>query len=160
MRVAAATQRGLGGPFAVFCGLLAGCSDDPLTCTLADCGGSLPSTQLVDDMGQPALARGEQRTRQMPSPLFFDCTVTLMSPGPPGQVACENGVIFVGDNAYPGNDVELRFELPDGSFTEWQEVELSYTSHTDPDFNGPGCSCTWYTATATPVLVPALARLE
>jgi hypothetical protein len=33
-------------------------------------------------------------------------------------------------------------------------------SHTDPDFNGPGCPCSWDEITLDPVVVPAGARLD
>jgi hypothetical protein len=37
---------------------------------------------------------------------------------------------------------------------------LDITTHTEPEFNGPGCPCTWYTATAEPFVVPANALLS
>jgi hypothetical protein len=140
------------------CSLLAGCGDDTQSCNDAYCTSVAPSIRLVDDAGQRAPARGEQRTRRKPAPLSFDCTSTAGIPAQ-GDLACENGLLSPGDETYPGNPVELRFELADGSFTEWREVELAYTSHTDPDYNGPGCPCTSYTATAAPVVVPFDARM-
>jgi hypothetical protein len=59
----------------------------------------------------------------------------------------------------PGSTIEVRFELANGGWTEWQPVALTFERHTDPDFNGPGCECSWYTATAEPILVPAGAQL-
>jgi hypothetical protein len=56
--------------------------------------------------------------------------------------------------------VQIRFELLDGSMSAWQPLTLAWTSHTEPDFGGPGCPCTSYTVTATPVIVPANARLS
>ena len=151
-------RRALAGPL-LATALVAGCSDAARTCNDMGCISEMPNTRLVDDTGQPVLARGEQRTSQSPTPVSFDCTASLATPLPAGQVTCRNGLVSPVDYAYPGNTVELRFELADGSFSEWQQVELSYESQTDPDFNGPGCPCTSYTATATPLVVPASARI-
>jgi hypothetical protein len=59
----------------------------------------------------------------------------------------------------PGTASEVRFEVANGAWSEWQEVVLDLTERTDPDFNGPGCPCTWYTATARAIVVPVDARL-
>lgn len=105
------------------------------------------------------LARGEQRgsgSGYTRSTEKFDCSAegTVASGG------CRDGVLEVEAPAGPEGQVAIRFELPDGSFTDWQTVDLDVTSTTDPDFNGPDCPCTFYTATAAPITVPADARID
>jgi hypothetical protein len=69
-----------------------------------------------------------------------------------------DGVVRSSDITHsPDSIAELRFGLDDGSFTQWQPLELDFQRHTDPDFNGDGCSCTWYDASAL-VIVPGAAR--
>ena len=50
--------------------------------------------------------------------------------------------------------IELRYQRADGSFTDWQAIDLPLEAETDPDFNGPDCPCTWYRARAEPRVVP------
>lgn len=134
------------------------CNDLPHECASAWCSGNLPEVALVDDAGNPSAARGEHRSveaRGEPA-RPFDC-----SPPDAGQASlCSEGRVLLSVfEARPGTRVELRFELQDGSWSDWQVLELDITSHTDPEFNGPGCPCTWYTATAEPIAVPVEARL-
>lgn len=134
-------------------------NDDTLTCTLADCGGTLGDIVLVDEAGEPAAARGEYRRSNAPEPATptpFDC-----SPAAAGRPSpCDGGRLSPAvDGIQPDTSVEMRFRLHDDSWSAWQPLALDITSHTDPDFNGPGCECTWYTATAAPIVVPAEARL-
>jgi hypothetical protein len=86
----------------------------------------------------------------------FDCSRS--SQNGPGDI-CTDSVLFFRIPLHPESFVEVRFELQDGSMSEWQVVSLELSKHTDPDFNGPGCSCTWYSATVAPVVVPANAKL-
>jgi hypothetical protein len=127
------------------------CGDDVHSCTLKACGAASPSITLVDESGLPVVARGEV---QDPDNHPFDCTLSSPTSG------CQSNVVFtwgyVGSSSYR---LQIRFEQGDGSFTAWQRVDVEIESHTDPDFNGPGCSCTWYTATAAPIVVPAAARM-
>jgi hypothetical protein len=150
------------GSIALGAGFVAlGCGDDredgTLTCTLAGCGG-LSELALIDDDGNPARARGEFRstgtepTSQQTVP--FDC-----APAPP-NAGCSDGVLLIDLPIAPARPVvDVRFELSEGTWSAWQTLDLEITEHTEPDFNGPGCSCTWYTATAAPIVVPAAARI-
>jgi hypothetical protein len=151
------------GSIALGAGFVAlGCGDDredgALTCTLKGCGG-LSELALIDDDGEPARARGEFRstdtepTSQQTVP--FDCAPARPNAG------CSDGVLLIDlPIAPPRTVVDVRFELSDGTWSAWQTLDLEVTSHTEPDFNGPGCSCTWYTATAAPIVVPPEARLQ
>jgi hypothetical protein len=71
-----------------------------------------------------------------------------------------NGALRLNEyNLRPELVYELRFARADGSMTPWQVVPLELERKTDPDFNGPGCSCSWYIAQPASVTVPADARL-
>ena len=72
---------------------------------------------------------------------------------------CTNGVLTLGISLWSGDTLEIRFELQDGSMSDWQQVPLSFTAHTIEDFNGPGCPCTYYTVVAPRIAVPAGALL-
>jgi hypothetical protein len=123
-----------------FVGFLFGCGDDR-ACTDADCVGTFVLVP-VDDAGLPVGARGEVRN---------DRGITTFP---------VNGTYISFDAAIsPDDAAEIHFELPDGSFTSWQPLQIEYERHTDPDFNGEGCSCTWYNA-RTQVVVPGDARLS
>jgi hypothetical protein len=119
-----------------------------------------PRLAFVDESGVPVTASGERRTTSYPEPRAFTCA---------GQEALDGGscggglVRFapVGGNGITRQDVlELRFLLSNGSFSEWQPVPFDAEGHTDPDFNGPGCPCSWDDITFDPLLVPAGARLD
>jgi hypothetical protein len=143
-------------PLSLF-GLLAACGDQ--TCSAALCSGSALQLPLVDEAGASVPARGEYRTnRELPEQRPFDCTV-----GPRASdfdSDCNDNVVLAAPlYRGPGSTVEVRFQQADGSRTEWQDVALTFEYHTDPDFNGPGCGCSWYTAVAEPIIVPAGARL-
>jgi hypothetical protein len=133
------------------------CGDGTHECATARCGGALPVVALVDEAGNPVAARGEQRSADYPAApaTAFDC-----EPADAGQpTLCARGQLLLSVfEAHPGTRVELRFQLRDGSWSDWQVLALDITSHTDPEFNGPGCPCTGYTATAQPIVVPVEAR--
>jgi hypothetical protein len=139
------------------CAIASACDDLPHECASADCAGALPVVALVDEAGNPVAARGEQRSADYPAApaTTFDC-----EPADAGQpTLCADGQLLLsvfGERR--GTRVELRFQLQDGSWSDWQVLDLDITSHTDPEFNGPGCPCTWYTATAEPLAVPVEAR--
>jgi hypothetical protein len=135
----------------------AACQGDR-TCTLAECVGDPIEVALVDEAGAGVAARGELRGLDSVEPARFDC---FDDPGASEvDFPCYDGLIRpFAYNLAPDERLELRFQLADGSSTDWQPLDLAITSHTDPDFNGPGCSCTWYTATTTPIVVPAEARI-
>lgn len=71
-----------------------------------------------------------------------------------------NGALRLDEfNLSPELVYELRFAGADGSLLSWQVVPLEVERHTDPDFNGAGCSCSWYVAKPASVIVPSEARL-
>jgi len=139
-------------------GLLPACGADTHSCTAKGCVGGPVDIQLVDDAGAPVSARGEYKTNRNSETRSFDCSVTPESSNLDAD--CTDGQVtvfpFIAD---PGTTLQFRFALADGSLTDWQGIRLDYESETDPDFNGPGCSCTWYNATSEPAVVPAEARL-
>jgi hypothetical protein len=140
--------------------LLAGCGEDGGSCTARDCPSTLPRLALVDDTGQPVGARGELRNNLSGAPQPFDCTLSNGPPTATNRIGCEDGVLATQDMNLDGDTrIELRFERAGGGLSEWQTVALDITSNTDADFNGPGCPCTRYEATAAPVLVPVNARI-
>jgi hypothetical protein len=121
-------------------------------------GGEAIEIALVDEAGAPVAARGELRGLGSQEPARFDCFDDPSASE--AEVSCNDGLLypsFVYDLT-PDTRVDLRFVLADGSWTEWQRLDLDVTSHTDPDFNGPGCACTWYEATTSPIVTPAAAR--
>ena len=134
--------------------LFAGCGESRV-CTLAGCIGQEVSVELVDDAAKPVAARGELAYSSH-STKTFDCT---KSPDPyRNDFACQDGVITLDSVHNPDDTIEVRFEREDGTFSDWQSVELSIESKVLSDFNGPGCDCTVYNGTAEPVLVPEAAR--
>jgi hypothetical protein len=119
-------------------------------CGEAQCSGSI-SLPLVTEAGEPASVRGELVLDGVPR--AFDCSPTR-APND-DTLPCPGGVIGW-PSAPPGPmHIELRYRRVDGSFTDWQASDLALETETDPDFNGPDCPCTWYTATAEPRIVPA-----
>src|SRR5262245_50283008 len=140
--------RVLAGSLAV---LIVGCGDDDRSCTAKGCGGSI-ELPLVTESGQPATARGEyRRGRTDPVVTRFNCSDARAA----DEAACAGGVIHMDGFPGPGPVFELRFQRPDGTFTDWQIVDLKIEAITDPEFNGPGCPCTWYEGRPDPVVVPA-----
>ena len=119
------------------------------------CGGGSFTVPLVTEGGEPASGvRGEyRRGRTNPTVTRFNCGDDRAT----DEAACAGSSISIPSFAGPGPVFELRFRGPDGSFTEWQAVDLRIESITDPDFNGPGCPCSWYEARPEPVVVPAAA---
>lgn len=134
------------------------CDDSDRSCTGAECGSPGTFVLLRDDAGAPVLARGERRVSRgadigVPQP--FDCRSTPDA----GQPTCSEGSLPLFEfNLSPSLVYELRFTRADGSFTPWQAVPLELEQVTDPDFNGPGCACSWYKAEPASVIVPADAR--
>jgi len=140
---------------AVAGGLLPGCTH---ACTAMGCVGTAPALPLVDDQGQPIYTRGEIRTSQLglDTAQPFDCLPSDARPD-----VCPNGTVLPPFfELRPEDTVDIRFELSDGTWSAWQPVDVRLTKHTDPDFNGPDCPCTWYTSTVDPIVVPANARVE
>jgi hypothetical protein len=134
--------------------LFAGCGESR-ECTLKGCRGPEVSVELVDDAAKPVAARGELAYSSH-STKAFDCT---RSPDPSrNDFGCQDGVITLDSVYNPDDTIEVRFELEDGTFTDWQSVDLSIEKEVLSDFNGPGCDCTVYHGTAEPVVVPAAAR--
>jgi hypothetical protein len=126
-------------------------------CTLSLCGESA-EVQLTDQDGNPVAARGQVRDIATEFEIAFDCSSN--SQRNVRSLACrDNVVLLAGIIPRPGSIVEVRFGLQDGSISEWQPLSLQLSEHTDPDFNGPGCPCTWYSATVAPVVVPGDAQL-
>lgn len=131
------------------------CDDQP--CERAACGGEVMRVALVDDEGELVAAKGEYRAGSLRTDSFvvsFDCDRNEAS----DTYACVDAELSVGPPWSEDFFLEVRFELPDGTFTEWQSVPLEVTSETDPDFNGEGCPCTTYSGSAEPFVVPAEAR--
>jgi hypothetical protein len=102
---------------------------------------------FVDDAGVLVEARGEIRKGD-------GATVPRGST----TFATAGGYRSMDGSISPKDTAEIRFQLPDGSFTAWQALPLEFDRHFDPDFGGPGCSCTWYNAHAR-VTVPIAARV-
>lgn len=146
---------------------LGGCDDDAaLTCTDKGCSNQGPvQVQLVDESGAPVAARGEYRVigerSESPEPVPFECAA-LAGDAAPSGANCSNAVVELGSAlsiaVFPSVRLELRFELEPGGMTEWAPHYLTYVEHTEPDFNGPGCECTWQEIQAPPAIVPAGAR--
>jgi hypothetical protein len=136
---------------------LVGC-DEPLICSKAACGGPPVPLALVDESDQGVAAKGEYRNNQgLLQPQPFHCTLApdTTSPFP----VCDGNLLRLdAGNLQPGATYEIRFEAENGAWSEWLPVPLQLTKHTDPDFNGPGCECTWYTGQAQTLVVPAAAR--
>jgi hypothetical protein len=139
------------------CVIASACDVGPHECASASCRGNVPEVALVDEAGNPSAARGEQRSADYPE---SSATAFACEPGDAGQpTLCPDGQLLLSVfGERPGTRVELRFQLRDGSWSDWRVLDLDITSHTDPEFNGPGCPCTWYTATAEPLVVPVEAR--
>lgn len=131
--------------------LVSGC--EAHSCTAAGCGGESTSVSLVNERGEPMRVQGEARIRgprYESSAAPFDCTQDSFD--------CEGGVLSAAAPSSTEDVLELRFRLPDGGFTEWQTFDLEVSAHTDPDFNGPDCPCTWHEAAPLSVVVPDAAQ--
>lgn len=107
---------------------------------------------LIDAAGDRAEPSGELRDVGGSTAQTFDCAVT--SRVATDNAECANGVLFLGYLSTGDERFEVRFKLDDGSWSLWQEVPLDVSTYTDPDFNGPGCACTWYDGTTSPIVVP------
>lgn len=126
------------------------------SCTDKGLVGSPLSVALVDDDGAPVVARGETRYLHHQA-TSFDCTVRPEENA--RDADCQGGVLQLAPVYNPSDTLDLRFQLDDGSFTDWLPVHLSIEPVTVRDFNGPDCDVTVYDAAAEPVVVPASARL-
>lgn len=146
--------------------LVTACSEDSEdatpgggVCTAVACLGRAVEVSLIDGEGNFALARGEFRDTSIAyPPQPFDCSVH-----PDDSVVdlnCFGGTIHL-DPFFVTADTEyeVRFQLDNGDYSEWQPLSLQITDRVIEDFNGPGCDCTVYDAFATPVEVPSEARL-
>jgi hypothetical protein len=142
--------------------LVTACDDDGLrACNDMGCiGDAEVQLQLVDDSGAPVAARGEYRISSSrggaPTAVPFDCTGA--ADAGTGPYNCSNAVLVLQGADHPSLNIEVRFELTQGGLSEWSSLRLVYTSQTDPNFNGPGCPCTWYDVADQTLLVPDGAR--
>jgi hypothetical protein len=93
-----------------------------------------------------------QRLDHEPDLWTFDCKAE--DPHVLHGLWCEDGALNIDELFFPNSKVEVRFQLPDGTLSNWQPVQLKLTKHTIEDFNGPGCPCTYYDGTDTVVMVP------
>jgi hypothetical protein len=145
--------RALLGVYAI-CWLLSGCQWFGHSCTDMACLGPATKLQFVDEDGQPVEAKGELRDAD--GTHAFDCA------DPPRdswfEVTCSGGTLSkrAPDSEHTTN--EVRFVKDDGTLSDWQPVALSVTRHTDEDFNGDGCPCSWFEGKTKPLLVLADAR--
>jgi hypothetical protein len=112
---------------------------------------------LVDDAGDPVAARGEIRYTNRRA-VAFDCTVAPTATV--NDVDCENGTVQMEPVYNEGDQLEIRFEPEDGSFSDWQPVPLTVGHRVFADFNGDDCDCTALEGRAQPVTVPANAQLR
>jgi hypothetical protein len=129
-----------------------GCSDEH-GCSLAACGGDRTAISFVNEKGMKVAPRGElQRLDPEPDLWTFDCKEE--DPHALHGLGCEEGALSIDELFLPNSKVEVRFQLPDGTLSDWQPVKLKLTKHTIEDFNGPGCPCTYYDGTGTVVMVP------
>jgi hypothetical protein len=134
---------------------LAACGSDDRSCTAVACVG-LVEVPLVTESGQPASARGELRSRQTdPDVQRFNCNDDRA----PDEQPCPGGIILIQATSGTPPALELRFQRPDNSFTDWQLVDLAIEPITNPDFNGPGCPCTSYEGHPNPITVPTTALI-
>jgi hypothetical protein len=115
---------------------------------------------LIDENGAAALARGEFRDTASGYPAQpFDCSVDPDDSF--SDLDCFDGTIRL-DPFFvtPDMDLEVRFQLDDGDYSQWEAVPLQITDRVIEDFNGPGCDCTVYDAFGTVVEVPSDAVLS
>jgi hypothetical protein len=87
----------------------------------------------------------------------FDCSVSESRSGTTAE--CSNGVLRLEPVNGRGETTELRFQLDNGSLTEWQPVQITITEGVAKNLGGPDCDCKYLDGTAEPVVVPAAARL-
>jgi hypothetical protein len=134
------------------------CSDDEVsskTCPLSGCGNSPIEVSFVGGSGAAVAASGSIRHVQSPSNAWtFNCDGE--QPQAQASAACDGNVVRVNPfDLKPGDALEVRFDLPDGSQSDWQTVLVEVSQETLPDFGGPGCpSCTYFKGTTAPVTVP------
>lgn len=133
-----------------------GQNTEELSCTLKDCGGVSSLSFAARDNGSVAPSGQIRHSNPDWGTRDFDCRDSEMQST---YLPCTNGVLTLGMPLSSGDALEIRFELQDGSMSDWQRVPLSFTAHTIEDFNGPGCPCTYYTVTAPRIAVPAGALL-
>ena len=138
------------------CALLACEQDAEHSCAAVLCAGNGVDVPVVDEAGDSVAVKGEWRASgQVASPEPFDCTISQpLAPVPD----CDGNVLHLGAILQGNTSLELHFKDPSGAWSEWLPVAMTLEAHTDPDFNGPGCPCTWYSASAEPLIVPAASR--
>jgi hypothetical protein len=120
------------------------------------CLGKTVDVALVDDAGDPIAARGEIRYSSHQEGAF-DCTVAPSAIL--GDVNCANDTLQIAAVYNDDDELDIRFEREDGSFSDWQPVPLTIERRVLADVNGPDCDCTVRDGTAEPVTVPAGAQL-
>ena len=134
------------------------CSDDevsPKTCPGLGCGNSAIEITFVDGKGAAVAASGSIRHARIPSNAWtFKCDGE--QPQAQTSAACDGNVIRVSPfDLKPDDTLEVRFDLPNGSQSDWQTVPVDVSQATLPDFGGPGCpACTYFKGTTAPVTVP------
>lgn len=134
------------------------CSDDevsPKACPSAGCDNSAIEVSFVDGNGAAVAASGSIRHAQIPSNAWtFKCDGE--QPQAQTSTACDGNVIRVKPfDLKPGDALEVRFDLANGSQSAWQTVPVDVSQATLPDFGGPGCpACTYLKGTTAPVTVP------
>ena len=131
---------------------LVGC--EARDCTEMGCVGYGVQLALVDESGKQVAAKGEYRSNAAGATARdFDCTETRLP-----LSHCQDGLLELGELLAPDLAFDVRFRDDQGDWTAWSPVAVTLSEQTDPDFNGPGCPCTWYAGTAEPLLVPVTAR--
>lgn len=126
------------------------------SCNPISCGGRPLEIRLSGNDADATRPSGEVRTREPAERKPFHCgSSTNVSTDP----HCASGVLHLGPFGIgPETNIEVRFDMADGTFSDWQDVPLNITEHTLEDLGGPGCDCTYYTGTASPITIPAGAR--
>lgn len=122
-----------------------GCSDR--VCESPD----IPPAQLVDEQGAAVantrglLVTGLRQQR-------FDCA---------RDIQCRNGNQLQLDGLLRREDADqaqVYFQRDGGTLGPAQDVKVTSEKKTDPDFGGPGCSCSWTVSETEPLVVPDDAR--
>jgi hypothetical protein len=129
-------------------------------CTAVGCLGRVLEVTLLDENGAAAPARGEFRDTASGYPAQeFDCSVDPDDTF--NDLDCFDGTIRL-DPFFvtPEMELEVRFQMAEGDYSDWESVALQITDRVIEDFNGPGCDCTVYDAFGSVVEVPAGARLS
>ena len=116
----------------------------------AQCPYDRVTVALVDVHGAPAIARGQWRAEGDPEPDYsFNCAPTPA--GALGKAYCTDGAIVL-----PGlAEYQVRFELEDGGWSEWQDVRIPPSTATvREDPRGACLPCNYWDLNAEPLVVP------